>query len=617
MDEQYLLTLIERLEISIQESVAQLQGDQRSSMATLERAVRDLKDNFQKGNIDFNQAQEEVSNLGQKAKQTDKDFSTAGKGANTLSRELRGTGDKARDAGAKVAGALNSTGEDLGFFRELLTGVSGKLILFSGALVGTVAALDQTLKNFRELSEVGQTFSGGMLDMYRTAFESQMTLDQFSQAVKNSSGAVSALGLRRFGELSAETRELAQQFGSFGMTTDQLNQYMGDYIEIQRAAGTLDQMRRNMMASEVNSFIKNVDSAAAATGKLRSEILSNTKEQLLDPMNNLLMRQLPKDLRDSFKELTTLGGAQLGSEFTDIMRASFSDLGIMSSEAAQALAGAGGAGTRMLEIMRQMSEDVKAGENPTAAFYDMVEQIQAEGGDMAGMVQNLRNQGFEEFATMLQRVTEINAQEGREAEKRRKRLAPFMNLLANFQAKFQEITGAVGNLFVAFAEGLLPKVDETSKTMGEWIDSFVGWLQDLQPAFKAAGKWVRELSMALFIAIGWMKDFYGILSDVYSWVKDNILGPMGVLSVISFIGDRFSLLGDQLDEHKAKIGAFVGTVGAAILIFKAGTSAFKAVTGTIKGLKNVAGNLVGSFKDNITLVRNFGSRFTGSVEVPR
>jgi ABC-type transporter Mla subunit MlaD len=189
MDEQLLQKLIDDL-------IFRLRGDSGSSLDDVVAELRNIQSDLKEGRKDVGTATQDVAATTTKIKKAGEEFDNNTSAAKNLTggfQNLRQGAEKAEGGMKQLGGLLNQTGENFGFLGEVLSHVTGKMVLLGAAVAGTIAVVDQTISNFRSLSEVGQTFTGGLTDMYNTAFESSMTLDQFTESVKASSGAVSAL----------------------------------------------------------------------------------------------------------------------------------------------------------------------------------------------------------------------------------------------------------------------------------------------------------------------------------------------------------------------------------------------------------------------------------------
>jgi ABC-type transporter Mla subunit MlaD len=507
MDEQLLQKLIDDL-------IFRFTGESGSSLDDVVAELRNIQSDLKEGRKDVGTATQDVAATTTKIKKAGEEFDNNTSAAKNLTggfQNLRQGAEKAEGGMKQLGGLLNQTGENFGFLGEVLSHVTGKMVLLGAAVAGTIAVVDQTISNFRSLSEVGQTFTGGLTDMYNTAFESSMTLDQFTESVKASSGAVSALGLRRFGELSKEVRTLAQEFGSFGMTTSQLNEYMGEYIDIQRMAGTLDQMRRNQMASEVTNFIRNIDAVAAATGEARESIMKQVKEDITDPFAAITLANMDDNLRQEFQGAMAQVSGVFGSGAADMLRASFSEFGIYSSEFAEQLAEAGPAGQRFIQEFSDLTGRIQQGEPGAEATLDMIESMQNDSEELRSLILNLRQSGMDTVADQFQRLQKVNVEEMRESLRRQQRLEPFMQMLANLEKHFQDIIGATGTLVTAFLDGLFPRLEHTGKEITDWTEKFVKNIKALRDDFKAVGAFLNEWGSEIAILTGAVVGLYGVI----------------------------------------------------------------------------------------------------------
>lgn len=161
----------------------------------------------------------------------------------------------------------------------------------TGSIIDNLSqSLDYNLQTFRELTQVGATFGKSLIELRQIAQSARLPLGEFAGLVADNSVALSALfgtteqGARAIGGFSKAIRDKALTDGLFGLgvTTEELNEYLGTYLERQRLADTREIMtEQNVLASTI-AYTKQLDILSKVTGQQRQLINETIKDQQSD-----------------------------------------------------------------------------------------------------------------------------------------------------------------------------------------------------------------------------------------------------------------------------------------------------------------------------------------------
>ena len=245
-----------------------------------------------------------------------------------------------KDAGGILASAFSSL-------------ASIALTAFSTALGFTVGRLFTYADSFRTLNDVGMNFASqseeganSMVELARQASNANLSIDQFTKALSDNTSVAIAIGTESFAQISKNVRAAAMQFGQYGMTIDQLNEFTGDYLDMQRVTGTLESMSQAERTKRSNEYLQSLTNLTRVTGLSRKQIADSLKQQKDEATLKSYLMTLDKDTRKSLTEVTDgvqtvfaaiPGGEQVGEAFGQIV----SGLPAAGTEFGQTLARAG------------------------------------------------------------------------------------------------------------------------------------------------------------------------------------------------------------------------------------------------------------------------------------
>lgn len=97
--------------------------------------------------------------------------------------------------------------------------------------------LDSTFKSYNALSEAGNNFNGSALEMRKSAYDSGMTLEQFTKTVSTSNASFKILNTDTIVRFNKAVSDAANSNTQLSLTTEQRNDYEQDYINVLAAQG--------------------------------------------------------------------------------------------------------------------------------------------------------------------------------------------------------------------------------------------------------------------------------------------------------------------------------------------------------------------------------------------
>lgn len=147
---------------------------------------------------------------------------------------------------------------------------------------GATASLDA----FQRLSSSGSSFSGDLIGMTKSAYNSRLSLDQFSDLIKENGARISGLGgnvtrgAEAFAKLSKEFFDsgAANELRNIGYTSKDLNEILAIQAATQKAGykDTEEGRRKSYMAAK--ELAEQMDAVAKLTGKSREQQMEEMKK---------------------------------------------------------------------------------------------------------------------------------------------------------------------------------------------------------------------------------------------------------------------------------------------------------------------------------------------------
>jgi murein DD-endopeptidase MepM/ murein hydrolase activator NlpD len=176
------------------------------------------------------------------------------------------------------------------------------------AIIFTKEAMESRVA-FAKLAERGYFVSESFRGLREAAIKGNMSLEQLSKAVGQNTLAFMALGptaAKSFAELSRELIEPTRLATKLGMNLNDLNEYLSDYMEIQRISGTLANLEEQKRIKAAENQLKQITMFSSILGKSRQQIMDEMKQSLTSPSTlnliHTISQSLGKEAGDVFRK---------------------------------------------------------------------------------------------------------------------------------------------------------------------------------------------------------------------------------------------------------------------------------------------------------------------------
>ena len=551
------------------------------------------------------------------------DYTKSLKGTNKETKKTTKNIKKLGQASMNAVGGLLGSvlGGFTGLAKEFVNGGNNlsdfaqHIPIVGGLLGGFAGYIDNTVSTFRTLSATGAAFGNDMMETRRSAGQMGLSLDEFAGLISNNASNLAALGgsvtqgAERFKKMNANMKSSGDfaALKSMGFTVEEVNEGMGDYIDLQRRMGTLQGKSTAELATGSADYLKQIDLLAKVTGKTREEAEKALREQAADAAIRGMMNQFEegsqelKNFQLSLGIIEEMGGAT-GAAMKDLLD------GMPSGpETAQFLNMMGDAGPAMQDALKQIGDGadpqvlldaMKNGGGQMEEFANMDADARAQ------YIASIRQQqpAMAEFLDNATRMIDIGGRDLDAAKKEQDSRDKTTKAFTTFEDAIRDARGIIQEAFVDsgifegagtmvkdFSESIAGIIKDGSlkETMNGFFDSIKSFVDNFkkfglidslfgkeaeidESGQKIEGTGVNGLFDDLF---GVMSNEDGPIMKMFNKVMDTVgekIGPM----LLDVVTGAFSAMWEGVKAGFAAVwdnllvGAFAGIgvlIGGAFL----------------------------------------------------
>tara|TARA_B110000503_G_scaffold36752_1_gene60118 strand:+ start:899 stop:4087 length:3189 start_codon:yes stop_codon:yes gene_type:complete len=535
----------------------------------------------------------------------------------SFSDEIEKTTSIMEDVGntLKKAFTLESFGKVLGFAAGTATNFGKEMAKGSvelgdfaqhiPVLGGSLGMLTQFfqdgLDTFRNLSDVGAGFGNSLIELRRQAASSGLNLDQFSSMISNNSdrlrllGGTASQGAAQFSQLSKQLRvgSFGDKLMNMGYTMEELNEGLGDYIQLQSRNGTLQNMSQQQLVEGSQNYLTEIDKLARVTGQSRKAIAAEMQQNMQKANLQALMANMTEKQAIEFNAglaavRKTMPG--FGDAIEDLadgipQTALGKKLAALSPAVADAAAAFGRGDINSTEFMSSL----KNVGGP--ALLEFVNGLDA--GQRSALLQQ---EGFSELLGSVHQMRDfVNSKfDPKKAAEEQARQDKINTGMATFQQRIEEVrqklveafitsglADAVGSALVKFADlflGMATAISDFVKDIsdGNIITAIMGLFTDA-----LGGIWDNKGLIAAMVAgIGALfaaKTVVGALAGAATkTIGNKITGALGLGGDSGEKGDNGRKGAAKAGNAGKGVGSFLGNMGAGVM--KGAAAGLKAFT---------------------------------------
>jgi hypothetical protein len=236
--------------------------------------------------------------------------------------------------------AIGAAIEVLGMFVDFFAKKGGKAAAEAAELLGK--ELQKTQKGFKDITEAGAVFGGGMTEMRKTAAEAGLDIAQLAIVVKGSREDLAMMGIgageatKRLAGVSKELRnsELGIQLRKLGYTAEEQAELSAAVMANMNAAGDKRAANDRLVAQETQQYGKDLKVLADVTGQDAKKAMDKARTQAMEAdllaqaqaeggaeAVEKLQRQLatmPEAMKKGYMEFVSTGGTAIADSATNV-----------------------------------------------------------------------------------------------------------------------------------------------------------------------------------------------------------------------------------------------------------------------------------------------------------
>jgi hypothetical protein len=449
-------------------------------------------------------------------------------------------------------GKMTNFGKELDKNKTSLGGMS-KLLLGTSVALGMELTkwVSNTFNTFRDLTGVGQTFGGSLLNMQIAAAQAGLPLRDFAQAIKDYPTQISAMGQKQFFGLNKGLRDNLEQFGQLSLSVAQTTQIVGIYSQSMGTLGRLQNINQRDAAASLADLATESSALAVLTGKDRMELLKNSSAALKDATLQARAMEMSGEAGQKFAEsaqkavlfMSALPG-DAGQFFGGMMATTLGSGTSLFTAQTKTLVNAGlGQVSGAMDALARKEKSGTATDRDRAAFYQQTLKIgeaNLEGLRLQAMA------GNQDAAKMIQIITDMEnnkdkfTEEGiRKAKEEATARSGVTTALGNLEKTYNDVTSGIKLYVLDVLKNFLTPdkvaaLQGTIKALMGQIDTMVQKIfnkENLDTFLTFAtnvGNIVIPAVDSLASGITWLVKEFNDLAGKFGGMKVAIAGLLGV-----------------------------------------------------------------------------------------
>lgn len=570
---------------------------------------------FQKAMEKANKTQEKTNKLAEeKQKLEEEEIKRKKKQAaadELAAKQLSFAGDAAQSLANninKVGGAFIGLANDLANMGNDINAVAGifSKIPVVGGLVGSTfgavaGAATKTYKAFNTAASVGANFNGSIGEMQKAVAGTGLTLDQYTNLIKNNGQELATFGgsvgegAKRFTQMSKQIRgsQLGDELSRLGYTTEDINAGLAKYSSMVTKSAGGRALSDQELIKHTGDYLTNLDAVAKLTGKNKEALQKEQEARQADAQFRVLSAKLGVEgtknlnmMMDSMSESEKEAAKQILATGT-LSGEAAQQLMITNPQAAKALlqasADARKAGTFTREAAFQIddafNEGAKAAKNNAAAQVLGTHEAEKWGKGIVDLYDR-QARVAEKDASLRKTFADQEADRQNKLNQGVQGLDPAqvksnMEALANMSNKLMEALAnspLLGDMLKAFESAMttaIPAIVEGLTFIGKHSTA-IGWGLGLVAASVITLNTIIKLAQAAeaMRSLGLLKGA-GMIKTVFSLLGGGIrglLGPIGLLLTAAY------LLYENFDDVKDAVGGLIDWIQSKLPSWAGGIS---------------------------------------------
>ncbi len=496
-----------------------------------------------------------------------------------MQEDIRTTSQKLKNSFFALGDAATTGTDRIAFFSDTVQNFP-----FAGqAITDLGRSLDFNVDNFRSLASVGADFNQSLINLRIASREAFLPLLEFTDLLSSNASTLAGLfgsvnqGTAQLSNLTRQVRsELVPTFAGLGLTTEQLNDFLGTFLEIQRIQNRNQFQDQNAATAALQNYGIEIDKIAKLTGIQREQLNEAVKAQSDDAVFQTYLRGLTVEQANAQQTLVA-GLTGLNPAIGDAVK-NILATGFPLGEFEQTLVGTtDGLLDNILALKNGEINTVqftRALENSSKGFLNNFSPEVLRAGGVIGEVGNALTIFNRRFADL----SELTEQQRLDVENLTASITTTQESFRQLSAQFQ---GLQTNVLQALAPGLTTLLNGTTGAINQ-ANNAINFLSREAPGLVGAavitglaGKYLFEYAaqvgiiatgvrLGMFGPTGFGAAFRGILGPLLRTLRTlgvAVAGIAAALTVLQSLGKAFS---DDPGERASGVGGLAGAAAGAV-----------------------------------------------------
>ena len=402
-------------------------------------------------------------------------------------------------------------------------------------LESVVARFQYLNDEYTRLLDTGISLNGDFMNLLTISAEYGTSISETVEYVTQFSDVITTLrsssggAVKSFMELNYQLRDSLMQFGQFGLTAADVNDFLGEYLDTQTQYGQIEINDKMRLVRWTRDYIKEIVLLSKVTGRRRMELLREIESQKRESIWNIFVSNMQADTRRMMNKVLANFTGILGPDIADVFQ-EIAQFGYTSSEFGQRLSAMF---PELVSGMRQLSLGIQNG----TMTYDEVSKV----------VGNIIRRTQEQSNTILNNNSTFMAISAKNNGAMKQILDDMirwrrLNLDRKRMDEYNQLTILFNNLRHIIRRGLAPAMQTFANTIKDAVNN--GAIQ----------KMVKFINDTLILFGDGVKKFFDITRD------DGIVEAIARSFRYLFSSNKFINM----------IGRFLGKVFNAILYYQTG-----------------------------------------------
>lgn len=435
---------------------------------------------------------------------------------------------------------------------KTLTAYAANIPIIGGILSSITGIFDETLVKFQQLATSGGAFNNSLTQLRIAAADSFMSLDAFTSYVQNNTDKLAAFGGTVTGGAMATARlnkaldrDLRQQLLNMGLSFEEINEGMADYMYLNRAGSMMNQRSTEATAAAAADYTKNLMVLSKLTGKDIDQMKDRAAAAQADIAFQMALARMSPEERDRVQQLMATAAAQFGDAGEMVVKQAVLGQGPLTRETQLLMA-------TMPEVYQNLTDAAQAARDTSLSqqqYDDILVDTQVNSiaaalrsaGSMEGVLRagaagldgvssellSVFNDTTLQHVKFLDENGNVNEEAIRQVLEQARAEQNQRDEMVQGLTQFQTAIGRVQQVFEREV------IDRLSSMLGPKLTQFSGWLDNLI----ADDSFVQELE--------------GITTSISNWI-DDFMGKIENFGLIEtlrmYISDAFGGLGEMIKE---------------------------------------------------------------------